>query len=75
MRACYLMWVCQWEGRVTSCGYRTVIARQVHLNLGGAASTPSWVVLSHGTPCRDHKTWGLPMWCGDAAVEGLSLHH
>ena len=49
MGVCYLMWVRQWEGRVTSYGYRTVIARQVHLNLGGASSTPSWVVLSQGS--------------------------
>ena len=49
MGVCYLMWVCQWEGHVTSCGYCTVIARQVHLNLGGPASTPSWVVLSQGS--------------------------
>ena len=57
-RACHLMQI-----------PHTVSARQVHLTLGGPASTPYWEVLS-----RDHKTWGLTMWCGDAAVEGLPLH-
>ena len=67
MEACYLMWVCQWERHVTSGSYCTVSAWQVHLNLGGPAST-------HGWSCsRDHKSWGLMMWCGDAAIEGLPI--
>ena len=49
MEACYLMWVCQWERHVTSGSYRTVSAWQVHLNLGGPASTQSWVVLFQGS--------------------------
>ena len=66
MGACYLMWMCQWEGRVTSCGYRTVSHGRFTLIWVGLQA------LRPGRSCpRDHKICGLPMWCG----VGLPLHH